>query len=498
MDFLRNLTDWMLAVNDFVWQPAVMPAVLLLVGGWLTYHSGFVQIRRFPMAVRRTLRGAFRVSKGDSGTITPFQALSTALAATVGNGNIGGVATAILVGGPGAIFWMWMCATVGMATKYSEAVLGVHFRVRRRTGELASGPMYYIARGVPHPRLARSLAIMFAFFGACTALLGTGNMAQSNTIARTFVEAVRANAGLALPLWAPGVLVTVIVGLVLIGGIRRIAATAEKLVPTMIVIYVFASAAYLLINIDGVPRVFTMILGQAFTPTAAVGGFVGAGIAQGIAAGVSRGVLSNEAGLGSAPIAHGIAQVTHPVEQGVLGVMEVFIDTIVVCSMTAFVILDSGLWTEAGYQSASGDLTSAAMSTAIPFAAIIVALSSFLFGFSTLIGWCYYGEKCFEYLFGSKMVKPYRVTFVALIMLGSVISVPVAWALGTMLNGFMAFPNLIGLAFLGGTVAMLTVDYFSGTRRCDTAAPEPLDLIAAEEPAVPDARLPDRTISTSV
>lgn len=467
-----NLTDTILAINQFVWQPAAMPIVLIAVGLWLTVRSGFVQIRRFPMAVRRTIGGAFKHHEGEEGTITPFQALSTALAATVGNGNIGGVATAILVGGPGAIFWMWMTATVGMATKYSEAVLGVHFRVRRESGELASGPMYYIGRGVPNAQIARVLAIMFAFFGAATALLGTGNMAQSNTIARTFVEAVRANANVDLPLWVPGVIITVFVGLVLLGGIKRIAATAEKLVPTMIVLYIFTALAYILFNIDGVPRVFAMIVSDAFTPSAALGGFIGASFARGVAAGTSRGVLSNEAGLGSAPIAHGIADVEHPVEQGTVGVFEVFVDTILVCSMTAFVILDSGLWTQVAFQDASGDLTSAAMNQTVPFASIVVALSSFLFGFSTLIAWCYYGEKCVEYLFGSKVIRVYRWIFVALIMLGSVVSVPLVWALGTLLNGFMAFPNLIGLAFLGGTVAMLTKDYFSGEKKYKTGSAE--------------------------
>jgi AGCS family alanine or glycine:cation symporter len=463
MSFTDHVSQFILQINDWVWNPWRMPLILLGVGVWLTIRSGFVQVRRFPFAVRRVLKGAFKHEVDEEGTITPFQALSTALASTVGNGNIGGVATAILVGGPGAIFWMWMCALVGMATKYSEAVLGVKFRVRRETGELASGPMYYISRGVPFSGFAHVLAGLFAFFGACTALFGTGNMAQSNTIARTFVEAFRVNAGVTLPNWVPGLLITVVVGLVLLGGIRRIAATAEKIVPTMIVIYITTALAFLILNIESLPRVFAMILENAFTPSAPLGGFVGASVAAGIANGVNRGVLSNEAGLGSAPIAHGIANVKHPVEQGVVGVFEVFVDTIVVCSMTAFVVLQSGLWTDPAYQAASGDLTSAAMSTTIPFASIIVALSSFLFGFSTLIGWCYYGEKCIEYLFGSKVIVPYRVVFTALIMVGAMVSVPLAWAMGTLLNGFMAFPNLIGLAFLGGTVAKLTKEYFNGT-----------------------------------
>lgn len=460
---IEQLTASLQAIDAMVWQPFAMPLILVIVGLALTVYTGFVQIRRFPVAVRTTLAGVFG-GESHAGTITPFQALSTALASTVGNGNIGGVATAILIGGPGAVFWMWVCAAVGMATKYSEAVLGVHYRVTRESGELASGPMYYIQRGLPSAALGKGLAAAFAFFGACTALFGTGNMAQSNTIARTFVEAARTVFGVEVALWVPGLIITVAVGAVLLGGIKRIAAVAEKLVPAMIVLYVSVALLYIVLNAGQLPHVFGLIFTEAFTPTAAVGGFAGASVAQAIAAGVSRGVLSNEAGLGSAPIAHGIADVKHPVEQGVVGVFEVFIDTILVCSMTAFVILSSGLWTEAAYQQSSGDLTAAAMSTTIPYAAAIVALSSFLFGFSTLIGWCYYGEKCFEYLFGSKMVVPYRAVFVALIMVGSVVSVPLVWALGTLLNGFMAFPNLIGLLFLAGTVRKLTREYFSVPR----------------------------------
>lgn len=459
---MDELTTQILAVDAWVWQPFVMPILLLLVGGWLTWRTGFVQIVRFGTSVRISLGGLFGKKEGAAGTITPFQALSTALAATVGNGNIGGVATAILLGGPGAIFWMWVTATVGMATKFSEAVLGVHFRVRTATGELASGPMYYIQRGVKNAGLGKALAMMFAFFGMCAALFGTGNMAQSNTVARTFVSAMDTIAGITVPPWVPGIMITVAVGLVLLGGIQRIAATSEKLVPTMIVVYVLAALAFVLLNITELPGVLAMIVREAFTPTAAVGGFAGASVTQAIQAGVSRGVLSNEAGLGSAPIAHGVANVKHPVEQGTVGVFEVFIDTIVVCTMTSFVILQSGLWMDPAFQGASGDLTAAALGTTIPGASAIVALSSFLFGFSTLIGWCYYGEKCFEFMFGSSLIKVYRGVFVSLIMVGSVISVPLVWAIGTLLNGFMALPNLIGLALLSGTVGKLTVDYFSG------------------------------------
>jgi alanine or glycine:cation symporter, AGCS family len=462
---LTELTARILAVDSWVWQPFAMPLVLIIVGGLITLMTGVVQIRRFPAAVRMVMKGAFVREKQPTATITPFQALSTALASTVGNGNIGGVATAILIGGAGAVFWMWVCAAVGMATKYAEAVLGVHYRVTRESGALASGPMYYISRGLPQHGLGRILAYLFAFFGAATALFGTGNMAQSNTVARTFVEAVRTIGGVEVPLWVPGILITVSVGLVLLGGIKRIAAVAERLVPAMIVLYVGTALVYIAINAAQLPHVFALIFQEAFTPTAAIGGFAGASVAQAIAAGVSRGVLSNEAGLGSAPIAHGIANVKHPAEQGIVGIFEVFTDTILVCSMTAFIILSSGLWTDPAYQAASGDLTAAALSTTIPFASAIVAICSFLFGFSTLIGWYYYGEKCFEFIFGSKMILAYRVVYTALIMVGAVASVPLVWAIGTLLNGFMAFPNLIGLLFLVGTVRKITQDYFGGAGR---------------------------------
>ena len=459
---LDALTEQILAIDSFVWQPFVMPLILVVVGGLITLMTGVVQIRRFPLAAKIVFGGAFGAKGTDTAkTITPFQALSTALAATVGNGNIGGVATAILIGGPGAIFWMWVTATVGMATKFAEAVLGVHYRVTRESGELASGPMYYIARGLPNASLGRFLALAFAFFGMVTALVGTGNMAQSNTVARTAVAAGQSIAGVEMPLWVPGLIITVLVGLVLLGGLKRIAHTAEAIVPTMIVVYVAAALAFIAVNVTLLPGVFALIFREAFTPTAAIGGFAGATVGQSIAAGVSRGVLSNEAGLGSAPMAHGVANVRHPAEQGAVGIFEVFVDTIVVCSMTAFMILSSGLWMDPAYRGASGDLTAAAMSTTIPGATIIVALSSFLFGFSTLIGWCYYGEKCFEYLFGSRAIPMYRLVFVILIFVGAVIEVRLAWAIGTLLNGFMAFPNLIGLAFLLPMLRRITLDYFN-------------------------------------
>jgi alanine or glycine:cation symporter, AGCS family len=462
---LETLTDQILALDSFVWQPIAMPLVLVIVGGLLTLMTGAVQIRRFPAAIRMVLSGARAERDATAKTITPFQALTTALAATVGNGNIGGVATAILIGGPGAVFWMWVTATFGMATKYAEATLGVHYRVTRESGQLASGPMYYISRGIPAAGFAGVLAVLFAFFGMVAALIGTGNMAQSNTVARTAVEAMNTIFGVAMPAWIPGLAITILVGLVLLGGLQRIARTAEAIVPTMLVIYITASLIYIVLNAAQLPAVFGMIFSEAFTPTAALGGFAGASVAQAIAAGVSRGVLSNEAGLGSAPIAHGVANVRHPVQQGLVGVAEVFIDTIVVCSMTAFIILSSGMWTDPAYQAASGDLTAAAMGTTVPFATGIVAMCSFLFGFSTLIAWYYYGEKCFEYVFGSGTIILYKSVFVVLIFMGAVIEVRLAWAVGTLLNGFMAFPNLVGLVFLLPIIRRISIDYFTNGGR---------------------------------
>ncbi len=463
---MEALTNFLNQLSNWLYAPYALPALLVAAGAYLTYQTGFVQIFRFGTAVKHALGGMFekKSETQGEGTITSFQALSTALASTVGNGNIGGVATAILVGGPGAIFWMWVTAAVGMATKYSEAVLGVHYRVKTETGELASGPMYYITNGLVGKSYAKPLAYMFCIFGAATALLGTGNMAQSNTIATTFVGAAKQSFNVDVSPVVPGLIITIACGLVLLGGIKRIAMVSEKLVPSMIVVYLGMAIIYVAMNFAEIPSILALIIGNAFTPSAAAGGFIGAGVSQAIAAGVSRGVLSNEAGLGSAPIAHGIAKVNHPAEQGLVGVFEVFVDTIVVCTMTAFIILSSGMWTAAEYQQSSGDLTAAALQSQIPGAGLIVALCSFLFGFSTLIGWCYYGEKCFEYMFGLKGIKPYRALYTVLILVGAVIPVPLVWAIGTLLNGFMAFPNLVALIFLGNVVAKLTREYFSGKR----------------------------------
>lgn len=460
---MQTLTDLITAADSFIWRPYLMPAILVIAGVWLTLITGAVQWRGFPRVLKSVAAG-FRPRKNhEQGTITSFQALATALASTVGNGNIGGVATAILVGGPGAIFWMWVFATFGMATKFAEATLGVHFRVHLDKG-LASGPMYYIIEGIGKNIFTRLLAGAFAFFGLCAALFGTGNMIQANTIARTVATAGEQSLGIHIPHVVTGAITAALVGMVLLGGIQRIASVAEKLVPTMILIYLIAGLSYIFMNLSHVPTVVSLVIQSAFSPVAAVGGFAGASLSAALASGVSRGVVSNEAGLGSAPIAHGIADVSHPVEQGLVGIFEVAIDTLLVCSITAFIILSSGLWTDAAYQHASGDLTAAALQTSIPGGPLIVAGCSLLFGFSTLVGWCYYGEKCFEFLFGSKFNKIYRAAFTVLVFSGAIAAVPLVWAIATLFNGLMALPNLIALLALSGVVRRLTRDYFAASK----------------------------------
>ena len=432
-----------------------------------------MQIRRFPLAARIVFSGiGKKADAADKGTITPFQALSTALASTVGNGNIGGVATAILIGGPGAIFWMWVCAGVGAATKYAEAVLGVHYRVTRESGELASGPMYYITRGIPNTALGKSLAIMFAFFGAAAALFGTGNMAQSNTVARTFVEASRSMLGIEVPLWVPGLLITVLVGSVLLGGIQRIAHVAEKLVPSMIVLYLGAGLTFLVLNITALPAALLLIITEAFSPTAAIGGFAGASVAQAIAAGVSRGRPVERSGSRQRP-----HRARHRPREapGRAGRRRYFRgvhrhDR----RLHDYRVRDSRIGTldrsplhqrqRRSHRGRHGHGHSRCAGHR--------AVCSFLFGFSTLIGWAYYGEKCIEFIFGSRVIVAYRLVFTALIMVGSVVSVPLVWAIGTLLNGFMAFPNLVGIFFLMGTVRSITSDYFDrGGREYSVAHP---------------------------
>jgi AGCS family alanine or glycine:cation symporter len=343
---------------------------------------------------------------------------------------------------------MWVCGFLGMATKYSEAMLGVRYRRKHPDGSIAGGPMYYIRYGLGDTPFSRGLAGFFAVCGAFAALFGTGNMMQSNQMS------LAAWSEFGIPMWLTGAVITVLTALVILGGLKRIAAVTEKLVPSMIVLYLGVGGVVLVMNASQLPAAFWLILDNAFTPTAATGGFLGATVMQGVQFGARRGILSNEAGLGSAPIAHAAAQAPSPVAQGLVGVMEVFIDTIVVCTFTGLILLSTGTWTSGLAGSA---MTAGAFSGAIPaVGGLVVALASFLFGYSTLIGWSYYGEQCLKYLFGVGITLPYRIAFITLTFVGAVVSIEVVFFVGDIANAFMALPNLVGLTLLSGIVARMT------------------------------------------
>jgi len=470
----HTLKEWIPVIADqyiWGWGPKFLGGIPLMVilllgtGIVLTLVTGFIQIRRFRKAFSMVIGGAFRkdFSEEEKGDITPFQALMTALSATVGNGNIAGVASAIALGGPGAAFWMWITAVFGMATKYSEAVLGVKYRKVAEDGTMSGGPMYYCEKGIGG-KTGRVLGLFFAVNGTLACLIGTGNMFQTNSIA----VAVRNQ--FSVPQWITGAIVAILVGLVIIGGLKRIAQVAERLVPTMIALYFIGAIAIILWRIVDVPAAIVLIFESAFSPQAALGGMIGIGIQQAIRYGVARGILSNESGLGSAPIAHGAAKTKDPVRQGQIAMMGTFIDTIVVCSLTAIAITVTGayklgpLYRPAGQALESIDMTMQAFNSVIPYGSTIVVFGSLLFGVSTLLGWSYYGEKCLEYIAGVKIKMAYRWTFIALMFLGSLPTaegIRVVVKIGDIGNAFMAFPNLIALLFLAKEVGRVTKEYLS-------------------------------------
>jgi AGCS family alanine or glycine:cation symporter len=447
---MQALTSFITALNGYLWGPWMLGA-LALTGGFLTIGLRFITWRKLPQAFPLL----FRRARG-SGDITPFQALMTALSATVGTGNIAGVATAIHFGGPGALFYMWVIALVGMATKYSEAVCAVHYREVDALGNHVGGPMYYIKNGLGArlPKLAAILAPAFALFTALAGF-GIGNTVQANSVAHALAE------NFAIPEAATGVALMIVVGLVLIGGVRRIALFASALVPTMVALYLGAGLAILAINHTALPGAFALILESAFTPTAAQGGFAGATVLLAIRWGFARGIFSNEAGLGSAAIAHAAARTDDPVQQGLVGMLGTFIDTLVVCTVTGLVIITSGIWSD-GLNGAA--LTSAAFAGALPAGGALVALSLALFAFTTLLGWSYYGERAVEFLFGIRAILPYRVLWVLAIPLGALTSLDFIWLLADALNALMAIPNLIALLLLSPVVFALTRDYWARAR----------------------------------
>ncbi|MFQ5847357.1 MAG: alanine/glycine:cation symporter family protein [Candidatus Methylomirabilales bacterium] len=435
---MQAIFDLIGVINAFVWGP---PMMILLIGTgiWLTIGTRVVQARRFGHAWRLTMRGAFRKDKAElgAGDITPFQALMTAISATVGNGNIAGVATAIALGGPGAAVWMWLTGLVGMATKYAEAMLGVKYREREPDGTMAGGTMYFLKNGLGAPWLGW----LFALFGAVAAF-GIGNMVQANSVALVF------RTELGIPLWLSGLGLAVLTYLVIIGGIKRIAEVAEILVPVMCVIYFVGGVIIILLRISAVPEAFALIFRTAFTGQAAVGGFAGAAVAQALRYGVARGIFSNEAGLGTASIAHAAAQTRDPIRQGHIAMLGVFIDTLLINTITTLAIVLTGAWTS-GLTSTA--LTANAFGQVLgPVGGWIVAFGSITFGYSTLLAWSYYGLKCTDYLFGVWVSLPYRWVWCGVIVLGAVFSGDVAgvkfvWDIADTLNGAMAIPNLIGL-----------------------------------------------------
>jgi AGCS family alanine or glycine:cation symporter len=447
-DILETLMNINSAVNNIVWGP---PILFLIVGTglYLSVKTGFFSITKLGYILKNTLLKMFSKEQKGEGEVTAFQAVATALAATVGTGNIAGVATAIALGGPGAIFWMWLAAIVGMTTKFAEVVLAVNFREKTEDGRFVGGPMYYIENGLG--KSWKWLAVLFAFFGAL-ASFGIGNMTQANSVAMAVQESFK------IPPLATGITLAVLTFLVIVGGIKRIGAFTEKLVPFMSAIYILGGLFILFSNVGAIPGAFALIFKEAFTGTAAVGGFAGTTMAMAIRYGIARGVFTNEAGLGSAPIAHAAATTDHPVRQGLWGVFEVFVDTIIICSITALSIITTGVW-ETGETGAV--LTTMAFNTAIPGGGIIVTIGIVLFAYSTILGWAYYGERCLEYLAGTKPILAYRLVWVVFVVIGAIGGLEFIWSLADTLNGLMAIPNLIGVLFLSGTVFKLTKEYFS-------------------------------------
>ena len=445
------------SVNALVWGVPAMVCIIG-VGLWLSIRTGFMQIRRFGRAMRLTVGRMFRKKEASEGALTPFQAVCTALAATVGTGNIAGVAGAIAIGGPGAVFWMWVSALLGMCTKFSEVTLAVHFRERNRTGDWVGGPMYYIKNGLS--RRWRFLAVLFAALGVLT-VFGTGNATQVNTIV-TAVDSALLNFGLegsfSLINLVLGIVIMLLVALVLLGGVKRIGKVTEKLVPFMALLYVVLGLGVVLLNLERVPGVFRAIVVGAFRPAAFTGGVVGS-LFVSMKRGVSRGIFSNEAGLGTGSIAHATADTRGPVLQGYFGIFEVFADTFVICTLTALVILCSGVEVAYG-QAAGAELTISGFTSSYGgWVSIFTAVALCCFAFSTIIGWGLYGTRCIEFLFGPKVIRPFMVVYSLVAILGATVDLGLLWSIAETFNGLMAIPNLIALFLLSGTVVRLVREH---------------------------------------
>ena len=438
------MTELITTINNWAWGP-LMLALLLGTGFYLSLGLRFMTVRKIPAGLRLLLQGRQGKGKGD---ISPFSALMTSLSATIGTGNIAGVATAIALGGPGALFWMWITALVGLATKYAEAVCAVRFREQDEQGHYSGGPMYYIKNGL-HKRW-HWLGIAFAIFGSLAGF-GIANTVQSNSVSQVLHDSF------SVPPIVTGLVLMVLVGAVVLGGIKRIASVASWLVPIMALSYILMSLVVILVNMEAVPGALVTIVSSAFTPTAATGGFAGATVWAALRFGVARGIFSNEAGLGSAPIAHAAARTDQPVQQGMIAMLGTFIDTLIVCTMTGLVIVIMDVW-PSGVSGAS--LTTMAFANAFPGGEYIVTLGLCLFAFTTMIGWSFYGERCVVFLFGTRAILPFRVAWVLAIPVGTVVELNMVWLVADTLNAFMAIPNLIALILLGPLVFRITREYF--------------------------------------
>ena len=433
------------AIDSFIWGA---PLLILLSGTglYLTLRLGFIQVRYLP----RALGYLFKKDKGGKGDVSSFAALCTALAATIGTGNIVGVATAVQAGGPGAIFWMWLVALLGMATKYAECLLAVKYRVRDKNGFMAGGPMYYIERGLGIKWLAK----LFALFGVMVAFFGIGTFPQVNAITYAMQDTFN------IPILVTAIIVTLLVGLIILGGVKRIATASSVIVPFMAILYVTTSLVIILLNIEKVPDAISLIIYSAFDPQAALGGVVGFTVMKAIQSGVARGIFSNESGLGSAPIAAAAAQTREPVRQGLISMTGTFLDTIIVCTMTGIVLVLTGAWNNPELAGATVTNYAFAQGLGTSIGATIVTVGLLFFAFTTILGWCYYGERCFVYLVGIRGVKLYRLAYIVLVGLGSFLHLNLIWIIADIVNGLMAFPNLIALIGLRKVVIEETKDYF--------------------------------------
>ncbi len=463
MEFLNTILDFLKGpLNDFAWMYTFLPCAIL--GGlFLTIRNGGVQFLHFGHAMKNTVGKMFQKQEAGEGAVTPMQAVTTALSATVGTGNIVGTSQAIALGGYGAVFWLWLAALVGMVTKYSEIVLAIKFRERDAKGDWVGGPMYYISKGLG--KKWKWLAVLFAAF-ASLACFGIGNMSQVNSITGSVINAVEAfttiSAGTEMLLkWILGLGLAALVAIILLGGIKRIGAVTEKLIPFMSIFYILFTLVVIGTHLGGLGEAFMKIFSTAFTPEALFGASTGIVLKQTIIWGLRRSAFSNEAGLGSAAIAHAAAETKGPVNQGLYGIFEVFIDTIVICSLTALAIISSGVPIEFGVKPGS-ELITAALATVFgaKFAALFVAFALMLFAFSTVLGWSLYGTRCVQYLFGHKGIHVFQVVFIVVVVVGCVSPLEFVWDVADTFNGLMAIPNFVGLFALSGVVAAETRKYF--------------------------------------